>query len=238
MRQINLSLQGTNKQIEGYNQQIEEESRRMALHTQAKHEETQRKLEEARAAVASAQDAINELLPKKAEYTSAANNSKEAGMAAEREKNALKNKITEYDAMLERCARAEQDRYAPYGKDIRDVLDRIAKMKWAGEKPIGPMGLFVNIRDAEKWGALLRTQLGNLLTAFAVSNGSDMKQLKQLFMQSGKCVSSFLSNRQEYSFHQCSHHIQIIITQKDLFDYSRGEPPKEYLTVLRALKVR
>ena len=34
-----------------------------------------------------------------------------------------------------------------------------------------------------------------------------------------------------------SRHAQIIIAEVDMFDYSEGEPPQEYLTVLRALEV-
>ena len=35
-----------------------------------------------------------------------------------------------------------------------------------------------------------------------------------------------------------SKHINIIISERDLFDYSSGEPPDHVLTVLRALEVR
>lgn len=35
-----------------------------------------------------------------------------------------------------------------------------------------------------------------------------------------------------------SHHVLIIISERDMFDYSQGEPPENYLTVLRALEVR
>jgi hypothetical protein len=41
--------------------------------------------------------------------------------------------------------------------------------------------------------------------------------------------------------HECfdySGHILIIIYEKDMFDYSSGEPPEDMLTVLRALEVR
>ena len=31
---------------------------------------------------------------------------------------------------------------------------------------------------------------------------------------------------------------QIIIAEVDLFDFSEGEPPENYLTILRALEVR
>ena len=35
-----------------------------------------------------------------------------------------------------------------------------------------------------------------------------------------------------------SHHINILIYEKDMFDYRAGEPPEDKLTVLRALEVR
>lgn len=36
----------------------------------------------------------------------------------------------------------------------------------------------------------------------------------------------------------CSGHLLIFTFEKDMFDYSRGEPPENLLTVLRALEVR
>ena len=35
-----------------------------------------------------------------------------------------------------------------------------------------------------------------------------------------------------------SNHINIIISERDMFDYSSGEPPNHVLTVLRALEVQ
>lgn len=37
---------------------------------------------------------------------------------------------------------------------------------------------------------------------------------------------------------QTSDHMGVITAKRDLFDYSRGEPPSHVLTVLRALTVR
>ena len=37
--------------------------------------------------------------------------------------------------------------------------------------------------------------------------------------------------------YELSGHILIIIYEKDMFDYSSGEPPENMLTVLRALEV-
>jgi hypothetical protein len=35
-----------------------------------------------------------------------------------------------------------------------------------------------------------------------------------------------------------SSHINVIVAQCDLFDFSRGEPPSSFVTVLRVLDVR
>lgn len=39
------------------------------------------------------------------------------------------------------------------------------------------------------------------------------------------------------NLYSLSNHVQIVISSTELFDYSEGEPPAEYLTVLRALEV-
>lgn len=180
------SLKATKKQIEEYQQQINEEARRLAVNTQARHDEVQRNLERARDSVSQAEIALQELLDEKRRLSSQCDATKQEGEAAERRRGELQSKIQECEQMIERCKHREMDALAPYGKNIKQLLEKIAGMRWVGDKPLGPLGVHVKARDPEKWGDLLRNQLGSYLTAFAVTDARDRNTLKKLLVDSGK----------------------------------------------------
>ncbi|KAF8895600.1 hypothetical protein BD779DRAFT_1434318 [Infundibulicybe gibba] len=213
------AIASTNKQIEGYDRQIAEEARRMAAHTQAKHDETQRKLEQARNSVQDAESALKNITEQKAEIAARVQELNKQGETAIAEQERLKKLIQENEQMIKNCVQHEQNALLPYGRDIKGVLDKISRARWAGDMPLGPLGVHIKARDPNRWGELLRSQLGQFLTAFAVTDAADRKQLKQLLESTG------------------NHHVLIIIYEKDMFDYQSGEPPEHVLTVLRALDI-
>lgn len=183
---MDTSLKATNLQILGYENQIEEEARRMATHTQAKREESQRKLEQAREAVTTEEIAVRSLGEQKRQAQAQCDASKAEGMATEQEQLTLKKRIQETESMIERCKQHEKNALIPYGKDIKGVLEQVKKMRWVGDAPLGPLGMYVKAKNPEIWGGLLRNQLGAHLTAFAVTDAKDRPQLKRLLEQSGK----------------------------------------------------
>ncbi|KAG5721478.1 Structural maintenance of chromosomes protein 6 [Termitomyces sp. T112] len=206
-------------QIKDFDQKIAEETERMAANTQAKHEETQRQLEEARANVKEAQGALDRLMREIEEQNAKTNALKAEGSVLETTVTAIRTEIQNCEGMIQRAKDAEKNSLIPYGNNIKGVLDAIKNERWVGDRPVGPLGLFVKAKDATKWGELLRSQLSQYLTAFAVTNNADRVKLHKL-------LSGFNN-----------HNTLIIINSRDMFDYSRGEPPEGYLTVLRALEI-
>jgi hypothetical protein len=109
-------------------------------------------------------------------------------MQAEKERDAAQGRIMECEQMIERCVQQEKNSLAAYGRDIKGVLERIEKMRWLGDLPLGPLGVNVKVKEPEKWAELLRGQLGKYLTAFAITDARDRPQLKKVLEQSGKYV--------------------------------------------------
>jgi chromosome segregation ATPase len=183
---MNLNMATLNKQIEALTTQIAEEARRMEAHTQAKREETNLKLEQAKAEVAKAEsdieDICEQLRTKMAEVTQA----EQCGREADHEKQNIEKRIQEANELIKKCGQQRENAWTPYGNGIREVLEQIGRAKWYGEKPVGPLGRFVKVKDPRSWAALLRSQLGNLLTAFAVTDTRDRPALKRLLDQSNK----------------------------------------------------
>jgi len=59
-------------------------------------------------------------------------------------------------------------------------------MKWHGDVPIGPLGVHVKAREPEKWGEVLRVQLGVYLTTFAVTDARDREGVRRVLGEFGK----------------------------------------------------
>lgn len=186
LKRMDTSLRATNQQIEHLENQINIESLRMAAHSQAKHEETQRKIEEARDAVIAAESALNAVRAQQRDQIAENEALKLEGMAADRERVRLQESIQNCQAMIDRSVESEKNSLIPYGRHIKEVLERIRGMNWVGDMPLGPLGVHVKAKDPRMWGDLLRSQLGGYLTAFAVTDARDRKQLKTLLEKSGK----------------------------------------------------
>ncbi|KAG6333299.1 hypothetical protein ID866_5786 [Astraeus odoratus] len=215
---MNTSLTGLNKAIEEYDARITEETRRMETHTQDRRNELNQRLEEAKQAVVEAEQAHRKVCDEKRANLEAEEQCRTNGVAAEAKKKQAQERIGECSTMMTRCKEREKNVLAPYGKDMKAVLEQIGRMNWHGETPVGPLGMHVRLKD-QAWAPLLRSQLGTLMSAFTCTDARDRPQLKRIFEQSN------------------NNHINIIISERDEFDYSSGEPPSHVLTVLRALEI-
>ncbi|KAG8840124.1 Structural maintenance of chromosomes protein 6, partial [Serendipita sp. 405] len=152
---------------------------------------------------------------------------KEAAEGHERDLRALER---EFEDVAEKLRGAEarvnqlqdinrgQGGAAIYGRWALPVLREIESARWAGRKPVGPLGLHVRLKD-KKWADVLRVGIGNFLGGFAVTNYQDQKTLRKILDNHG------------------AHKTGIVVGQPDLFDYRRGEPPSDLLTVLRVLEI-
>jgi len=186
---MNTSIEQVQHQIEGYETQIQQEARRMEKHTQAKREETQRKLEQARQAVSDADERLKQLAAEFRELEQANKDLYSSGKEDEARVNELRANIQRCQEIIEQCKQKENDKYIPYGKNIKMLLDKIKMMQWHGEVPLGPLGTYVGAKDPGKWGTILRYHLGQFLTAFAVTDARDRPIMKKLLNDSGKYVS-------------------------------------------------
>ena len=158
----------------------------MAVHTQAKHEDTQRRIEAAKDAVTNIEGRISNLQAERRSASAEADAVERQGKELDRRKSELQNQVQGCEQMIQAAKNRENDALAPYGKDIKKVLEVIKKMRWFGDQPLGPLGIHVKAKDPVKWGEILRSQMAAYLTAFAVTDARDRAQLKKLFVESGK----------------------------------------------------
>ncbi|KIM39560.1 hypothetical protein M413DRAFT_29277 [Hebeloma cylindrosporum] len=116
------------------------------------------------------------------------------------------------------CKSQIRDPLTQYGQNIRNVLDTIKGQQWRGAMPIGPLGMYVTLEDLN-YGEVLRQHVGNVLLSFAVTDARDIRPLKEILRKYNNA------------------HMHVIVSSGELFDYTHGEPPSQYLTALRLLKI-
>lgn len=105
-----------------------------------------------------------------------------------------------------------------YGPGMPGLIRAIQRETRWHRPPIGPFGLYMTVRDG-KWMEILETLVGQATGDFLVEDHHDQTLLVSLIRQQQGVFRS-----------------KVIISGKDLFDYSKGEPDPRFLTILRALE--
>lgn len=238
LKGINNSLKEAKAAIEEYTNVIDKERKRLEKASESKREETQQKMEGARAAVASAEETLKAIQAQRPSAEAELARLKDVGSVAERKQQELRNGITSCEGNIQNCVKADKDRYAAYGNNIQRVVQQISQTNWHGQKPLGPFGIHVKVRD-NKWAELLRFMLAGLLSSFAVTDTRDIRVLKKILADNGKYVSFLVifSSSGDLCAHTASPKTVVHFFTPDLFDYSNGEPQGDVMTVLRALEV-
>ncbi|KAH9851599.1 P-loop containing nucleoside triphosphate hydrolase protein [Lenzites betulinus] len=213
------SKAGVDASITHYKQRIQDEQARLETRSKEKRDRATGKLAEANASLADKEQKLKVMTEERARLYAEADAAKKEGERLQIDRNECRDRVVECDQQIRRCAEMEKSKLAQFGNQMDQVLAQIRQRKWHGRPPIGPFGLYVKVKDSEKWGPLLRVVIGNAMGNFAITDGRDRQALNEILKRAG------------------NHNTQIIISEVDLFDFSAGEPPQNYLTILRALEV-
>ncbi|KIK69693.1 hypothetical protein GYMLUDRAFT_186975 [Collybiopsis luxurians FD-317 M1] len=218
IKEINTTIAALNTSIAEFDKKIAAEMARLAADTQEKREAFQRKLEDAQANVARQEETISRLATRKADASRRKDIAEKEAGEKQAEMTELQKNIENINGQIQQVQRSEQNKWSAYGGGMAQVISQIEQMKWFGDAPLGPLGRYVKVREPNDWADLLAHQLGGILTAFAVTDSRDRDNLMKILRQARV------------------NNTNIIIFEKDLFDYSGGEPHPDVLTVLRAME--
>ncbi|KAE8226470.1 hypothetical protein CF319_g926 [Tilletia indica] len=105
-----------------------------------------------------------------------------------------------------------------YGPGYRAVLKSIDNYGRWRQKPLGPLGRYVKVKD-ERWSRVMESVLTHLLSAFLVTNFDDQQVLLKMIRAAMPNVN-----------------VSVLVAAHDEFDFSAGEPDSSILTVRRALE--
>ena len=163
------------------------EKARIAEFSQSKQDELNQRLDQATLDVQAAETDLKQaealVLDKKNEASAL----RTQGDETDREVQTTRNSVMGLREQIQRCVEQQNNSLAPYGRDLRMVLERIRGARWHGQRPIGPLGVHVKVKD-RLWANVLRNVLGSHMSSFAVTDNRDLAVLKQFLRESGKCV--------------------------------------------------
>lgn len=182
---MNKEVQQENQQIEGLKEKVTNEQRRQDENNSAKREEARRALEDVGERYAAAVGEIQKMqsdVQNLNDQIRKAEADKAAIMAAG---DAAKAEIDDAEGQLRMIQEREKSQLAPFGFNMEQVLADINHARWQGERPVGPIGRYVKLRD-NKWARLMRSTLGRSMSAFAITNARDREQLSKILNTHGK----------------------------------------------------
>lgn len=173
-------------------QHIKAEQAKAEASTQSKRDAINQRLEEAETKLESLQKEIDALKDRLEASRAQTADIKQKGPQLDTDISEIDASIKTAREQLVGCDEREKSKLAPFGKQMDRVLEDIKRTQWHGETPIGPLGLFVGLKDRAKWGDLMRAQLGGVMTNFACTDPRDRKPLADILRRYGYAFPAFL----------------------------------------------
>ena len=174
--------------------QIEEFERQLAIEQgklgrDAKREEVQGQLERAiqdkEAKIREHKLALADLDDKKIAETAA--HTKLQDLQEPMKRN--RDKLQGIDAQIDQLKQiGEKGGLAIYHRNMPRLVQQVNAANWYGEKPVGPLGQYVKLKNPV-WAPALRAMIGWTMHAWAVTTEKDRMQLQRMFREHGMCVS-------------------------------------------------
>lgn len=129
-----------------------------------------------------------------------------------------RNAVANAESQMAKLRSTKTNRMTAFGTNIPQLLRLIDQDQRWRQKPVGPIGAHLKLKD-RKWAPVLESVIGNTLNAFCVTNHHDRNILQELKRRAN-----------------CND-VPILTGSDEAFDYSSGEPEEGVLTILRVLHI-
>lgn len=133
-------------------------------------------------------------------------------------RSSVRDELEQTEALCQRLTATSKNSMEAFGASIPNLLRSInSEGRWH-QKPVGPIGKYVKLKDP-KWAPVLESVIGNTLNAFCVVDHHDRRILEELKRRHG------------------ARDVTILTGSNEAFDFSSGEAPQGVLTILRVLAI-
>jgi chromosome segregation ATPase len=184
---IGDNLKKTKDAMQQLETRMAAEKARNAEFSQSKQDELNQRLQQATLDVQNAEADLKQAEAQVVERKKEAKDLSTQGEETDREIQTAKNSVMGVREQIQRCKEQQNNSLVPYGQNLKKVLERIEGSRWHGQKPLGPLGVYVKLKD-RVWADLLRVVLGSHMSSFVVTDPRDLPVLRNMLRDSGKCV--------------------------------------------------
>ncbi|KAH8193931.1 hypothetical protein TruAng_011899 [Truncatella angustata] len=217
-REIHGQLTNANQDAKNFAKKVSEEEARLEKAQGGARAEKKQALEQAEEAVNAAERAREE---HSARFPKLEEEFKQAERRCQETVRPLEDKKREImatESRISALAQSRSDPLAGFHPQTRQLLKIIEQDTSFSEKPIGPLGLHIQLQEPA-WSSVIESMLGRNLDAFIVSNGRDRERLAGHFAR--------LRYREEPT---------IFISNPGKMIRNLNEPDEQFHTILRVLR--
>lgn len=217
-RTIKTSMKAHKKTVTRLESEVQEERQRLANRHGEAHMERERRLSELKKQAGEAKAAFDEHRKEYPDLEKAVKDAQQRLQEAAQPLDAARNDVNDARAALNRVSNQQGRKYAPYHPKMEDLCNAIARETRFRAKPVGPMGVHVQLLKPE-WSSLVEVTFGNSLDSFVVTSKYDQNILQSLSGRIG-CPAN------------------AIIVSPGAFSTAGKEPEDENVdTILRVLRI-
>lgn len=183
--QLNLQYRRQREIVEDLQHRLDEESQRMSEGNRARRQKLEvemRQAEKERKSYGAEQVELDDQL-RTAEHELRGLTPRVQELR--RDQGQARKRVEELDLRIQRLAAASANNVTAYGSKVPQLLRAINQERRWKQKPVGPIGLYVKLKDA-KWAGVLEIVFGDMLNAFCVTCHHDRVLLMELKRQTDK----------------------------------------------------
>lgn len=178
---MNATLEEYKATIAHLNEQLSLEAAKLEQDSQAKRDEYQVRTDASKAKKAILEAELASAASERDRLAADIRDADQQEVQANGQVNTLQRKVQDIIEEIAADNHQEHDRLAAFGNDMTAVLTAIKKGRWFGRQPpIGPLGMYVELKDPGKWADVMRIAIGHQMRAFAITDARDLGPLKTI----------------------------------------------------------
>lgn len=181
---MNQQITQLNTEIEGYELEIRKITESQG-EAQTRRQQVQQQLEAAHEESTKTKSLLDEARNTTAQLTQQVDETIKHGRNLDDTITRLRSEVESASNNIAECHRFSQDQLGLFGRNLPEVIKMVQGERWAGQAPIGPLGLFVKLKESQ-WAPIMRVQLGGMMSSWAVTDNRDRQKLKNILERTGK----------------------------------------------------
>ncbi|CAH7690117.1 hypothetical protein PPACK8108_LOCUS25362 [Phakopsora pachyrhizi] len=217
IRETNATVTRLDGQIHAQQKEIDAENAKSLRNTTSSRQQSIDRVKELRIEIETIEGSLKDIQDNLGRINESGREANMRCKAVDADLQSIDKEIRQLHNTIQQTENAQSNRLHAYGQNAQKLRQAIDNERSWSEIPLGPLGMHIQLKE-NIWAPVLEIALGTSLNSYLVTNRNDEQKLRSLMSR-------------------CNCTLPIIRTNRELFDYSRGEPAPEHRTILRVLDI-